>query len=171
MRTHCLIAALLLAVSLAVGCARERTVTVPGGNVTVREKGGDAKSVEVKTDKGTATVDTEKKTITEAELGVPVYPGAMVELSSNYAGTAPGEQGNMKQHMLTTPDDFDRVFAFYKSNLKRVKNTINQAAGDGKIGIFAATTESGAEVTVQLSTDKEKKVTRIHVLSVEKSKP
>jgi hypothetical protein len=77
----------------------------------------------------------------------------------------------MKQHMLTTPDDFDKVFAFYKTNLKRVKNTMNQAAGDGKIGIFAVTTESGADLTVNLTTDKEKKVTRIQVISVGKSKP
>lgn len=170
MRTIRLMAFLALAAALvAAGCARKHTVVTPGGNVTVTENGGKSKTVKVDTGDGKATIEVEKKTITEKELGVAVYPGATAEMSGSYEG-APGQGEGMKQHMLTTPDDFDKVFEFYKSKLKNVQNTINQNTGDGKMGMFSAKAADGSDLSVNITTDKEAKVTRIQVISVQKGK-
>lgn len=171
MRTNNLIVCLVLAAAVvAAGCARKRGLVVPGGRVTVTEKGGKAKSVEVKTKGGTATIEVEKKTITEAELGAPVYPGATVEVSGTYEGTGGGQAEKTQQHMLTTPDDFDKVFEFYKSRLKNVKNTFNQTAADNKMAMFSATSADGSAISLHIIADKEKKVTRIQVITVQKPK-
>ena len=166
-RERLILLVLLAVVVVASGCARKRTYYGPGGKVSV---GGTGKSVEVQTGTGRATIDTEKKTITEEELGVPVYPGAKVELSGDYQGTGAG-QGGMQQHMLTTPDDFDKVVAFYKSNLKNVKNSVNQDMGNSKMAMFTTTSAGGADITVHIMTDAQKKITSIQVLSMQKPKP
>ena len=167
-RARFLVFALVAAIML-VGCARKHTYYGPGGKVTVNEKGGGSKTVQVQTGEGKATIDVNKKSITEAELGAPVYPGATVEVSGNYEGAA-GQSGNMKQTMLTTPDGFDKVFAFYKSRLKNVKNTVNQSMGDGKMAIFSAASADGSELTVHIMTDKSKNVTTIQVMKMPKPK-
>jgi len=153
---------------ITAGCARKHTFVAPGGKVSVEEKGGKTKTVEVQTGTGKATVQVDKKRITEAELGVPVYPGATVEVSGEYEGQ--GQSEMMHQNMLSTPDDFDKVFEFYKSHLKNVKNTMNQSTGDGMMAMFNLTAADGAEITVHLTTDKEKNLTRIHVMKMQKPK-
>jgi len=169
MRTFRLVVLGLLAVTLVLGCGAKRTYVAPGGKVTVNEKGGKAKSVQVETREGKATIDVSKKSITEAELGAPVYPGAAVEVSGNYEGTA-GEAKNVKQTTLTTPDVFDKVFDFYKSHLKNVTNTVNQGAGDAKMGMFSAKSADGSEIAVHIMADKSKNVTTIQVVTVTKPK-
>lgn len=162
-----LILLLLAAAVLAAGCSRKRTVVVPGGHATVTENGGGEGKVEVKTDDGKATVEVEKKVVTEAELGVPVYPGSVADVSGSYEGSA-GQSETMKHHMLSTPDDFDKVFAFYKSKLKNVENTMNQTAGSEKVAVFALKPEGGLTTSVSITSDKENKVTRIQVIRVQK---
>ena len=160
--------ALITIVVIAAGCGSKRTYVGPGGKVTVNQKGG-AKTVEVQTDKGKATIDTGKKTITEAELGVPVYPGATVEVSGNYEGTEAGKTGSMQQTMLTTSDDFDKVLEFYKSKLKNVKNQYSQTAGDTKMAMFSLA-PGDSQISVHIVTDPKKNVTNIQVMKMRQEK-
>ncbi len=163
MRTISLIAiAAVIVVVLFAGCSRSRTVVTPGGSMTVTDKGG---TTEVNTAAGKATVNTEKKTITEAELGVPVYPGAIVEVTSSFEGSAAesGPQG-MNQTVLSSPDELDKVIAFYKSNLKNVTNSMVHEMDGSKMGMFTVKGAGTETIQVNVVPDKEKKVTTIQVM-------
>ncbi|MBP6965541.1 MAG: hypothetical protein KBC96_14185 [Armatimonadetes bacterium] len=156
----------LAAALLATGCANKRTVALPGGHATVTEKGGD-RTIEAETGDGKTTVEVKRKAVTEAELGVPVYPGAVGDVSGSYEGSA-GQSETMKHHMLSTRDDFDKVFAFYESKLRNVENTMNQTAGSEKIAVFTLEPKGGVKTSVSITSDKENKVTRIQVITFRK---
>ena len=159
---------LLFALVAIMGCGKTtRTYNTPGGAVTVNTNktlGKKESTVEIKTKEGSATVTTEqKKTISEAELGVPVYPGATVETSASYEGQNGSGMSSMQQHILLTPDSFDKVESFYKTNLKNVKSSFNQNQGTEKTAMFVTGTEK-APITVTIGFDKEHNQTMIHVL-------
>lgn len=159
---------LLAAAALAGGCARKQTVVTPEGSVTVTEKPGGDKTIQLESETGKARIQVEKKTITEAELGAPVYPGATVEISGSYQHSGEGQPEKAQQHILTTPDEFGKVLAFYKSKLKHVKGAIDQTMGDGRMAMFTAGSADGSNLHVQITTDNDKKVTRIQIIKVEK---
>lgn len=161
------LAAGLLAV-FSTGCGKsEKTVySSKDGKVTVKtdKAGGSEQTVNVDTEEGSATVTTgQDKTITEAELGAPVYPGAKVDTAGKYQGNDAGETQSVEQHILHTTDDFDKVAAFYKSNLKNVKNEQNVTSGDSKTAIFMVG-EDKKQMMVQISRDAKEKRTLIHVI-------
>jgi hypothetical protein len=170
MRAISLIAiAAIVLVALFAGCSSSRTVSTPGGDVTVTEKGGEAKTVEVTTGEGKAVVTTEKKTVTEEELGVPVYPGATAEMTSSYEGM-PGQEGMAQHTMLVTSDPFDKVSAFYKANLKNVQSSMTHDMGEGTMSMFALKGADGSEIAVNITSDKEKNVTHIQVVKTKAAK-
>jgi hypothetical protein len=104
----------LLGISLFAGCSRQKTVVVPGGGkVTVKENpAGQAKEVTIQNEKGSVKINTEAK-ISEAELGMPIYPGAEVGQSVAMTNGMDKNAGAMKQVVLTTPDAVEKVKAFY----------------------------------------------------------
>lgn len=169
MSTKILIGILLAAVIITAGCSKKLTYHAPDGSVTVETSGDREQKVEIKTEEGKATVVTEKRAITEKELGVPVYPGAVSEMSGQYEGAQGDEIHQMQQHMLTTPDDFDEVVDFYKSKLKDVQGSFTQTIGDDRMSMFTAKSTRGGDVSVQIMTDSEEKVTRILVIDVGQS--
>jgi len=135
----------------------------------VTENGGEAKTMEFNGKEGKATVDVGKKTVTEAEVGVPVYPGATAELTGNYAAT--GQQESVQHTMLTTPDSFDKVAAFYKANLKNVgASTVQDMGGNGKVAMFQVKGADGSEIAVNIIADKDKEATKIQIVKTQKAK-
>ena len=150
--TAVVICVLFVVLLILGGCGSKRTVTVPGGKATVTDEGGNGKTVEMETKEGKATMSTEKKSITEAELGVAVYPGAKVEMSGSYEGSAAGQEGKSEQYMLTTPDSFEKVTEFYKANLSNVKNSFNQTMGGQKMAVYAVKGADGKEIPRNLQT-------------------
>lgn len=168
MKTNNLFVYLIILLSIAIvftGCSRSRTFYTPGGKATVTEKDGESRKVEIQTDKGKTTASVEKKTISEAELGIPVYPGAIQEFEGSYESS----EKVAKQYLLTTPDDFEKVFEFYKSNLKNVKNSFKQSADDQKMAMFALKGSDDSDISVTLTRDNSKKVTNIQVIRTTKS--
>ncbi len=166
MRPHVVwLIVLIAAVSLG-GCSRQQSVSTLGGSVKVTKVGSGAQSVEVQTETGSAKVSTEQRTISEDELGVPVYPGSTVEVSSEYQGAGEGEQEHSTHHILSTKDSFDKVYAFYKSNLKDVTQQMKQNMGDNQVAIFNTKRKDGAPVSVSITTDNEQKVVRIQVMQI-----
>ncbi len=159
---------LISAIVLGSGCAKKQTYVGSDGKVTVSEKGGEAKTVEIESGSAKSTVSLEKKTITEKELGVPVYPGATVEVSGNYEGSQEGKQESMQQTMLTSSDGFEKVFAFYKSNLKNVQSSFNQDTPGGKMAMFSVKSGDKGDISIHILTDKEKNVTQIQVIRMHK---
>jgi hypothetical protein len=143
-----------LSCALISGCGRSdngKTVSTPGGSVTVKTNAsGGGGTVQVETKEGKATVVTgqEGGTVTEAQLGVPVYPGATVKASSKMESKGNGGEGSVEMHMLVTQDNFEKVSAFYKSNLKNVKNTFTQGSGEKGMAMFAMGEKGDTTVTV-----------------------
>jgi hypothetical protein len=170
MRITTTIVCVLVAVAvLAGGCSRRKSVIVPGGgSVTVEQKGGNTEKVVVQTGKGTSEVSTEKRTVTEKELGVPVYPGSTTVVTGNYQGTGGSGNESMQQHVLSTPDSFDKVAAFYKSHLKNVKQSMNQSMGNQSMAMYVVTGVDGKDINVHIMEDTAKKVTTIQVLKLSK---
>jgi putative lipoprotein len=84
----------LIAVAMLAACGQKgtQTITTSSGQVTV----------------GQGAVDAGK-------LGVPLYPGA--QQSENGALSMSGQQGSGEMVTLTTKDNFDQVYSWYKSQL------------------------------------------------------
>ncbi|GMV38256.1 MAG: hypothetical protein AMXMBFR61_27640 [Fimbriimonadales bacterium] len=159
--------ALLIEAFVLTGCGgSKRTVTTADGSVTVTEEGKNGSiTIESKDGDSKATASTEKPTVTEAELGIPVYPVATAEVTSTYEGSEGGRTQTMRQYLLTTPDSFDEVVAFYKSRLKDVESQSVTTVPDGQIAFFHVPAPTpGGHVTVTINEDRDKKVTRIHVI-------
>ena len=57
-------------------------------------------------------------------------------------------------YTLMTPDSLEKVTAFYKSNLKNVKNTLVQGSGDQGMAMFSLG-DDGA-ISVNIVSDKNK---------------
>ena len=162
--------ALVLSVSIIfmVGCSKtQRTYKTNNGTVTVTTKntpGPNKGTVEIKTKDGTASMTTEAgKAVTESELGVPVYPGATAENTAKYEGQNGSGMQSIQQFILTTPDSFEKVEAFYKTNLKNVQSNFSQNQGDTKTAVFVTGTEK-ASVSVTIGSEKDQKQTTIHVM-------
>jgi hypothetical protein len=153
---------------LALGCGKsEKTVYKgPGGKMTVKtdkSSKGEEQTVNVETKEGSMSFKGGvEKSITEAELGAPVYPGAQVQMASKYEGKKPGE-GTAENHVLTTADDFDKVAEFYKTHLKNVSGQQNISQGDSKVAMFTVGKDK-MEMMVQVMWDAKKKQTMIQVI-------
>ena len=122
------LASMLLIVALVAGCGKSKRthVSKDGGKVTVTTEGsprGESGKIEIESEEGNFSVshDADKTTISEAELGALVYPGARVERTSEFEGHTI-YCGRMPPVMtivvLATPDSFEKVKTFYKSRLK-----------------------------------------------------
>jgi hypothetical protein len=124
---------------LMAGCGKDdsQTITTPEGKVTVTTKNDTGKeTVKIETKEGSLTVKTGSHTISEAEFGVPVYPGAQVVSSGQIDETKNNAPGVSATYLMTTNDNYDKVVAFYKANLKKVEQSMNHTMGDEKIAMF-----------------------------------
>ena len=148
-KTAAALVALFLIAVLVGGCGRPAEQTVydsKGGKVTATKTGPNAGKVEIETKEGKATIETNTtQTVTEAELGVPVYAGAVVKQSGTYESN--GEK--VFTCSLATPDDFEKVVAFYKSNLSNAQNTVTSNTDEAKVASFVVgPTESSISLTI-----------------------
>ena len=149
--------------ALVLGCGRTQvTQSTPGGKVTVTKSAtGKVEGMKVESKEGTYTSSVGSgKTLTEAEVGAPVYPGATEAMAGSFAGNKMAGQPGFSQHILTTGDSFDKVAAFYKSHLKNIKSQNEFGAGAGKIAMFVI----GEGEMVQVTMDTKEKRTMIHVM-------
>lgn len=168
MKKHLIVALALAAAICTSGCGkRQQTYVTPGGNVTVKTGGGQ-QTTEYQTKEGTAKVTTgQKGPITEAELGVPVYPGATVETTVQAQGMPSAGGKSVEVHNLSTTDSFDKVAEFYKSKLKKAQSNIVQGQGGQNMAMF--TMEQGkTSIMVHVMADKDAGKTTINVTKGEK---
>jgi hypothetical protein len=147
---------------LALGCGSKTTTIAPGGKMTVnRSVTGQVKDMKVETKEGSGTVKLGSgKAVTEAELGVPVYPGAVEMMSGELKGSKMMNTPGYDQHVITTDDDIEKVKAFYKSNLKNAMNQ-DMTQGNKKMSMFMV--DQGA-IMVHITANPEKKKTIIMVM-------
>ncbi len=143
---------LVIAGLVMTGCGKKEdnfSVSTPGGKVTVKTDGSAQGAMQIETKDGKAIVVTGQSggTITEAQLGVPVYPGATVKATVSMQGAAGSDKGRTDVCTLLTPDSFDKVATFYKANLKNVKTSFVQGAGEQGIAMFTI----GADDTITVN--------------------
>jgi len=172
MKRFAILIAVLFAVALLAGCGtRKKTVSTPGGKVTVETKGSgraEERTVEVETKEGKATVTGgEEREITEAELGVPVYPGAKVYMETKMEAKTASAGGSGEQHILFTPDGYDKVVEFYKKNLKNIKSENSVSSGDNKLTMFGIG-EGKDMMMVHVNRDSKENRTMIQVIKTGK---
>ena len=102
------------------------------------------------------------KPVTEAELGVPVYPGATVMLSGRFGEVQHGKDD--RDHALMVEEGYDKVYAFYRSRLKNVQSVYRTTsrrgsksaafmvrAGKGQIMVLIDTSPSGRCTTITVT--------------------
>ena len=111
-----------------------------------------------------AAVTGGSETITEAEFGVPVYPGATVTKDLE---TPTGLPEGIQRNVISTPDDLDKVIEFYKANLKDVTDSRVHEMDGGKMGMFTIKGSPTSTINVNITSDKEKNLTNIEVVKQE----
>jgi hypothetical protein len=101
------------------GCGSDKTtVKLPSGEeYSVEEDGSGSYSVE--TGEGDYQYDVTDEAPSEAELGVPIYPGADYVPGSGgtFSGTGPEGESALASAQFTTKDSYDEVVAFYTGEL------------------------------------------------------
>ena len=70
--------------------------------------------VSISTPTGKVTVGAPQRPVTEAELGVPLYPGAKQQEGALQIA---GEEGSMHTYVFKTSDSPQQVMAFYRERL------------------------------------------------------
>ncbi|MBI3933160.1 MAG: zinc ribbon domain-containing protein [Acidobacteria bacterium] len=80
--------------------------------------------VSISTPMGNLTMG--KTEVTEAELGLPIYPGAEAEQGSLRLGTA---QGSLDTFVFRTSDSPQQVLAFYRSKLTETTDVVETPQG------------------------------------------
>jgi hypothetical protein len=130
-------ATLVVGLALAAGLAGCRIHTEKDAN-------GEDKKVQIDTPFGGIHVNTDQTTA--ADLGLPVYPGAMTVTGDGDHKSADVQLGfgewvlRVKAVSYQTPDSQDKVTAFYKKALGRYGNVIT-CQGNAPVGTPAITTE------------------------------
>lgn len=136
---------------LAIGCAKESTVI----------KSGDGGQVTIESDKDSGTVTMSGKDgetsfsagndVTEAELGLPFYPGSKAKPGSDFRAEADGEKSVLS--VRTTSDDPERVAEFYQNKVKGLSLS-SYGEGKDKIYMLDGRTMEGMRLSIQLVKNK-----------------
>ncbi|MGD0111536.1 MAG: hypothetical protein ABSD48_06700 [Armatimonadota bacterium] len=174
----------LVAISLlaAAGCGSRRTYNTPEGKVTVDRSGSkitmesEKGKVEVQGEKGAATItgtgDKGKTTVkinqgvSEKDLGIPLYPGAAVGLST----VQTQEKGEAAaQAMLATTDSVDTVKAFYQKQFPKAETAVDMNLPTGRM-VQLAQKEGDVQKVIHISRDKGAKETKIVLSRIKGSK-
>lgn len=144
----CLVIGLVL-----FGCGKKeetRTISTPDGKMKITaDSSGQGGKMEIETKDGKSMVVTGERggTVTEAQLGVPLYPGATLKASTKVEGSGAGG-GASEAYTLRTSDHWEKVAAFYKSNLKNVKESFTQGSGDKGMAMFSIGDQGDMNVSV-----------------------
>jgi hypothetical protein len=154
-----ILSVLVVAMVLISGCGRsEKSFSTPDGKVTVKTDGkGQGGTVQMEGKDGKVSVVTDQGgSVTEAELGVPVYPGSTVKATVKMEDKGAGK-GSVEMRTLSSKDNFEKVSGFYKANLKNVKSTFVQ--GEAGKGMAMFTIGENGEITVNIIGDGDKETT------------
>lgn len=101
-----------------------------------KDQAGGEKDVSIKTPVGDFEVHKDAKDITEARLGLPIYPGAQRVADDGSASVSmvfPGQnQMRLAAAKYETPDDFDKVEKFYQDRIGSQVTKFTQHDAQGK---------------------------------------
>lgn len=95
--------------------------------------------------------------VTEAELGVPIYPGATGEQGNFRIGTAKGSLGTFA---FRTPDDPKKVMEFYRSRLGQTVDVVTTPQG----GVITSAPSAKEDFMITIGRDESDGTTLISVI-------
>jgi len=136
----------LIAVAALVACGgahKTTTVSTSNGDATVTQDAR-GQTTTVKTSQGSVTVGA---SVDPAQLGAPVYPGANANTAGSISYT--GANGGAMA-AFDTPDNFAKVYDFYKSQLPAGSEKVKMEGADGSVAQFDVTSSNG-ETVVQIN--------------------
>ncbi|HEV3152265.1 MAG TPA: hypothetical protein VGZ02_00515 [Candidatus Baltobacteraceae bacterium] len=134
----------LAALVAAGGCSSKKTVYDSNGNTVTSDSNG--KTVTVQSSGGTMTMG--QSAVDLSKLGVPVYPGA-TQSSGGFSYN--GSHGSGQMTSLTTGDAFDKVYAWYKSQLPKDAEKMKSSSGDSSFAEFVTGAAGSPQTTVMIS--------------------
>ena len=147
-----------------MGCAQQPPVPPPGAPGTAAAPGTPGApgvpggTVNVATPEGNIAI-TGSAGITEAQIGVPFYPNAIVGEGGGGTVTSrsnkPGEAGSISAVSLMTKDPIDSVINFYTGKLGAPSFDMNTAEGRSAMWTVESADKKGG-VIVTVATEKDK---------------
>jgi tetrahydromethanopterin S-methyltransferase subunit B len=129
----------LLAVMLSA-CSHKTTITTANGTETVTTS-GDSKTTTISGKDGNVTIG--QNAVDPSKLGLPVYPGS--QQVGSMSGTSAHGSGQVVS--MKTADSFDKVSAWYKSQLPSGAQQMSSTAGGNSFAEFMVT-DRGAMIMV-----------------------
>jgi hypothetical protein len=118
----------------------------PESGTTAAPAPADSGSTTFTTGNGSMTIGS---TIDTSKLGVPVYPGAKVGKQGSVQATT--AKGSTLAAEFETDDSFDKVYAYYKSQLPSDAEKLKTTSGDKSMCMFSTKVDND-QVMVELTT-------------------
>ena len=169
---------------ILVGCSHHVTlddgqggkvdITTKGNNSGVHMEDSKGNKVDISQDGKTSTVETKDgksemvsgTSFTEAELGVPFYPGSKEAEGKGFKQTTP--QGRSLMCVRMTDDAPSKVGEFYKDKFKVATNM--SSSDSGEMVNLVGQLPSGDTITVSGVRGKDDKETTVTIMVVAKQK-
>ena len=141
--------AMLTIVTLAACSSHKTTVQTSTGTATVTTSDDD-KNVTIQTKEGTMAIG---RNVDAAKLGTPVYPGAQTGQGQSVTSSSSARTTVVAN--FSTPDEFDKVYEYYKRHMPAGSERMKVSSGNGSMASFhVGDRGSPSEVIVQISSDK-----------------
>jgi hypothetical protein len=110
----------------------------------------------VTTKDGTTTIGGN---LDQTKLGEPVYPGAQPDPNAASSMSAQTPQGSTYIGMFDTPDNFDKVYDYYKTQMPPGSEKMKMSMGGASSATWQVGKDGGPdEILVQVNSDKAGKV-------------
>jgi hypothetical protein len=162
------VAAALVACNKAPEKAAEKMIEAAiqkdGSKAKVDLSGGSAKITTTDASGKTSQIEMGAAKVSEADLGVPFYPGASPAEGSSSKVSTP--DGSMYSVLLQSADSPDKVAAFYRDKLKAMsagKQMMDMSGGDGSANLMLA--DDKAKTSVQVNVMKGMKGTDVQIVA------
>jgi len=179
-RTPAALLSLLLAAGLLSACgkasevATEKLIEAQAAKEGVQAKvdlqGNQARITTTDAQGQTSQIQAGGAKVSEADLGVPIYPGAQLDDAGAGASRVETPDGTMVMVQLTSSDPADKVAAFYRAQLQpqaQGKAFMDARSGDGgttlmwvdenakrSVNIVVSPEDSGSAVHIQATRGK-----------------
>src|SRR5689334_21173623 len=133
------------------------SVTDDKGNKMTGETGKGGDSVSVHDEKGDSKMES-GSAVSEAELGLPFYPGSVEKKEGSIKIDTPETLSILSAR--TTTDEPGKVIAFYKPKVKE-PNTSTTNSGGIETAVLIGKSDTGADVSISANREKGKSETQI----------
>lgn len=146
-----LLVCVLAGVIVLAGCSSSKKTYSANGATVTTDTSQD--TVTVQSSEGTEKIG--KNVVDAASLGVPIYAGATQDEGGF---SVSGAKGSAQMTSFTTPDSFEKVYAYYHSKMPAGSEKMKVGSGDdGSIAEFVIGGEKPGDVqTVVMITPKGK---------------